>query len=74
MERKLHRRWLLCFLNTQQFTHLLGLLSVLRCDFDKKEDINLWLIYIIFNLMVFMVSHSSALICFGVFLGGGWVK
>lgn len=25
VERKLHRRWLLCFLNAQQFTHLLGL-------------------------------------------------
>lgn len=33
VERKLHRRWLLCFLNTQQFTHLLGLLSALRGDF-----------------------------------------
>lgn len=62
VERKLHRRWLLCFLNTQQFTHLLGLLSVLHGNFDKKEDINLWLIYIIFNLMVYMVYPGLALI------------
>lgn len=67
VERKLHRRWLLCFLNTQQFTHLLGLLSVLHGDFDEKEDINLWLIYIIFNLMVYMVYHSLALFVLGCF-------
>lgn len=63
MERKLHRRWLLCFLNTQQFTHLLGLLSVLHGNFDEKEDINLWLMYIILNLVVYVPDRGLALKC-----------
>lgn len=41
VERKLHRRWLLCFFNSQQFTHLLGLLSVFTWRFYEREDVRL---------------------------------
>ena len=57
VERKLHRRWLLCFLNARQFTHLLGFLSLLHSSFKRGRT---WaygsLKYIIFNLMVNMIN------------------
>ncbi len=57
VERKLHRRWLLCFLNTQQFTHLLGLLSVLHGNFMRERTWAYGLsVYILFDLMVNMVD------------------
>lgn len=55
VERKLHRRWLLCFLNTQ-FTHLLGLLSVLCGSFRRDMT---WAYGSInrFNLMSNMIDR-----------------
>lgn len=64
VERKLHRRWLLCFLNTQQFTHLLGLLSVLHGSFMRERTWAYCLLEcIILNLIVSIIDSEKANFC-----------
>lgn len=66
VERKLHRRWSLCFLKAQQFTHLLCLLSLLHYSLVReREGGRTWayglfgILYLILWWMWLMLSNPA---------------